>query len=71
MLDGMVTSETQAKRPGRQPRMTPRQCVAAAGRYAAGETVRELAAAYKVAYGTMHRVLREAGVTMRGRNGKS
>ncbi len=38
-------------------------------RYDAGESVRELAASTERSYGFVHRILVEAGVTLRGRGG--
>jgi len=43
---------------GRKPRLNARQKVMIAERYAAGETVRQLAEAFDVAVGTVHRVLK-------------
>ena len=39
------------------------------GRYEAGESIRELAASTARSYGFVHRILVEAGVTLRGRGG--
>ncbi|MBI1376027.1 MAG: transcriptional regulator [Frankiales bacterium] len=38
-------------------------------KYAAGASIRELAAATGRSYGFVHRVLSESGVTLRGRGG--
>jgi hypothetical protein len=38
-------------------------------RYAAGESIRSLAAATGRSYGFIHRILTETGVTLRGRGG--
>jgi hypothetical protein len=54
----------------RRAALTDEQKREAALGYADGRSIRDLATACGVAYGTMHRVLTEAGVTLRGRNGK-
>ena len=38
-------------------------------RYAAGESIRSLAASTGRSYGFIHRILRESGVSLRGRGG--
>jgi transposase len=50
--------------------LTEAQCIEAVACYRSGASVRAVAKTFEVSYGTMHRVLTEAGVEMRGRSGK-
>lgn len=57
--------------PGRRTSVKERKVVAAeyARRYAAGESIRNLAISTGASYGTVHNRLAEAGVTFRRRGG--
>jgi DNA-directed RNA polymerase specialized sigma24 family protein len=54
----------------RQPALNDAQRALIVSKYVDGWTVREVAAHVGRSYGTVHRVLQEQGVTMRGRNGR-
>lgn len=54
----------------RQPALNDAQRALIVSKYVAGWTVRAIAAHVGRSYGTVHRVLQEQGVTMRGRNGR-
>lgn len=54
----------------RRPALTDAQRAEIVSKYVNGWTVREVAAYVGRSYGTVHRVLADEGVTMRGRNGR-
>lgn len=67
----VVVPVAPTSRPKRTPPLTDAQRLEAAGAYRdTSVSIRQLAERFGVSYGTMHRVLTEAGVQMRGRNGK-
>lgn len=57
-------------RRSRIPALSDEQRAEIVDLYVNGTTVREVAAQIGRSYGTVHRVLTEEGVTMRGRNGR-
>jgi DNA-directed RNA polymerase specialized sigma24 family protein len=56
--------------PRRAPALNDAQRAEIVRSYVDGKPIRAIAADFGRSYGTVHRVLTDAGVTMRGRNGR-
>jgi DNA-directed RNA polymerase specialized sigma24 family protein len=65
----MTISATGATRQERLALRAKRESEEAARRYERGQSIRQIAKAMGLGYGTIHNRLRAAGVTMRGRGG--